>query len=776
MRHYRLKALACIAIVIFGILSALPGLLPSTLLQATPNWYSEHKPTLGLDLRGGSHLLLRVETDELFREQSLRLTDTSAQTRKDFKDDVIERTLEVVRRRMDETGVVEPLITRQGADGILVQLPGVEDPARIKELLGRTARLTFHLVAQAGNEPGSLIQVPGSQEGEVYPLEKNPLLEGGDLSDARLGFDATSQEPVVNFTLNGKGAETFANITRHNIGRAFAIVLDDTVITAPVIRSAISGGSGQISGSFTAREAGDLALLMRAGSLPAPLSVVEERTVGPELGQAAIDMGITTGLLGALLVLGFMLLAYGSWGLIANLSLLVYISLVMAVLAAMGATLTLPGIAGLILSLGMAVDANILINERIREESKHGVSGMYALHLGFQRAFGTILDSNITTLIAVGLLFMFGAGPVRGFAVTMAVGLVVSMFTSITVTRLVMEWRVRKLGRQPLNPGGLSLFDKLRNTRTLAFMKVRAVGILLSIVLSAGSLALLVTPGLNTGIDFKGGTLVEVHTSEETDAEQIRHAISMTAVGDAAVQSFGDEGQYLVRLPQLKNAPDNSSDNSSDTSSGIQTVKEAVLSIAPQAEFPRVEMVGPSVSNQFFETSMLAVLLAGVGMLGYLWFRFEHHFATAIMATLALDLSKTLGFFVLAGIEFNLTAIAALLALIGYSVNDKVVIFDRIRESLRQTPDMPFKELINQSLTSTLTRTLFTSVTTFLAILPMGIAGGDAVASFALPMLFGIVAGTSSSLFIAAPILQRLHERAIRKGWTQTQTQTQAAA
>ncbi|WP_409526062.1 protein translocase subunit SecD [Nitrincola sp. MINF-07-Sa-05] len=766
MRHYRLKALACIAIVVFGILSALPSLLPSTLLHETPDWYSEHKLTLGLDLRGGSHLLLRVETDELLSERTRQLGESSMQLEA-FKEDVVNRTLEVVRRRMDETGVVEPLVTRQGADGILVQLPGVEDPARIKDLLGRTARLTFHLVAQSGNEPGSLIQVPGSLPGEVYNLEQTSLLEGGDLSDARLAFDANNQEPVVNFRLNSHGAETFSTITRDNIGRAFAIVLDETVITAPVIRTTIGGGSGQISGNFTAREAGDLALLMRAGSLPAPLSVVEERTVGPELGQAAIDMGISTGILGALLVLGFMLLAYGTWGLIANFSLLVYLSLVIASLAALGATLTLPGIAGLILSLGMAVDANILINERIREESKRGVSGMYALHLGFQRAFSTILDSNITTLIAVGLLFMFGAGPVRGFAVTMAVGLAVSMFTSITVTRLIMEWRVRKLGRQPLNPGGLSLFDKLRQTRTLAFMKVRSFGIGLSILLSLGSIALLANPGLNTGIDFQGGTLVEIHTSETVNAEQIRQAVSMSVAGDAAVQSFGDEGQYLVRLPLLQPSTDSHANTAPSTS--IQTVKKAVLDIAPEAAFPRVEMVGPSVSNQFFETSMLAVLLAGVGMLGYLWFRFEHHFATAIMATLALDLSKTLGFFVLAGIEFNLTAIAALLALIGYSVNDKVVIFDRVRENHRLAPDMPFKELINQSLTSTLTRTLFTSVTTFLAILPMGIAGGDAVASFALPMLFGIVAGTSSSLFIAAPILQRLHERAIRKGWSQTQ-------
>ncbi|MDY0007777.1 MAG: protein translocase subunit SecD, partial [Spongiibacteraceae bacterium] len=559
-----------------------------------------------------------------------------------------------------------------------------------------------------------------------------------------------TREPVVNFSLNSQGGARFADITRANIGRAFAIVLDDEVITAPVIRTAIGGGSGQISGGFTAQSAADLALLLRAGALPAPLSVVEERTVGPDLGADAIRMGVQTGSLGAALTLAFMVLAYGRWGMIANAALLAYAVLVVAVLVTLGATLTLPGIAGLILSLGMAVDANILINERIREETRRGASARFALQQGFERAFGTILDSNVTTLIAVGLLFMFGTGPVRGFAVAMAVGLSVSLFTSVAVTRLLMEWRVRAAPRQPLVIGGLRWLDSIGQAGPIPFMKARGWGLVLSALLSLGSLLLLWQPGLNAGIDFEGGTLVEVRTAVPGNTETLRAALSRAGLDSVAIQAFGDDHGFLMRLPVQ-----------AGSQGAVETVRATLREASPGVQFPRVEVVGPSVSGGFFDTSVLAVILAGIGMFGYLWLRFERYFAVGAMLTLALDLTKTLGFFALTGLEFNLTAVAALLALIGYSVNDKVVVFDRIRENLRAGTTKPLRELIDESLTSTLTRTLFTSLTTFLALLPMGVAGGAAVASFALPLLFGVVVGTSSSILIAAPIVLVLGERAM---------------
>lgn len=759
MKSLSSRAVIYSLLILFGLLCAMPNILPTQLSQRLPAWYTDSTLALGLDLSGGSHLLLEVDTQELLiNAEKAQGNELSAAQRQALTSDAVERSLEVVRRRLDESGLVEPSITRQGNDGILVQMPGVADPSQIRELLGTTAKMTFHWVVDGERPNGPVMIVPGDAEGSSYRLEQRVALEGKHISDAQLAFNPDSGQPVVTFKLDKDGARRFADLTQRNIGRPLAIVLDEQVITAPVIRSVIAGGSGEISGNFTSSEASNLALLLRAGALPAPLKVIEERTVGPDLGSDAISMGISTGLLGAALVIGFMLAIYGRWGLIACAGLAVNVGLVFGALTLLGATLTLPGIAGIILSIGMAVDANILINERIREEARRGKSAMLALREGFDRAYATILDSNVTTLIAVSLLFMFGSGPVRGFAVTIGIGLLTSMFTAIAVTRLLMEWRVRKLGRRPLVMSGMRLLDWF-NGRPLNVMRGRFFGIGLSLLLSLASVVLFVKPGLNYGIDFSGGTVVEVN-APGTAVDQLRTALQQQGLGQVAIQEFGDGGHYLVRLPQT---------SAEQVASGapVDTLKSTVQSLSEQASFPRVEMVGPRVSGDFSQASILAVLLAGAGMLGYLWLRFEYHFALAATLTIALDLTKTIGFFALTGIEFNLTAVAALLALIGYSINDKVVVFDRVRENLRQTPDKPLLELLNQSITSTLTRTLFTSVTTFLALLPMAIAGGSAVASFAQPMLFGIVIGTSSSILIAAPILYFLGQRRNRQGLSQ---------
>src|SRR5690554_6516807 len=590
-----------------------------------------------------------------------------------------------------------------------------------------------------------------------YRLVKRVAMAGERIRDADMAFNPDTGEPVVNFKLDKPGARQFAEMTRNNIGRPLAIVLDDKVITAPVIRSEI-GGSGEISGDFTPREASELALLLRAGALPAPLHVIEERTVGPDLGSDAIAMGLTTGLLGAAMVIAFMIGLYGRWGLIACVGLTVNIGLVFGILSLLGATLTLPGIAGIILTIGMAVDANILINERIREESRQGKPAWMVLREGFGKAYRTILDSNFTTLIAVSLLFLFGSGPVRGFAVTIGIGLVTSLFTAIAVTRLIMEWRIRGHEREPLVISGVAMLDRL-SERGVSFMRGRVIGLVVSAVLSIAAIAMFVQPGLKYGVDFTGGTVVEVQAQGVT-VDQLRTTLQAQDLEDAAIQEAGADGRFLIRLPAEQGAP-------GATAEQVALLKAAVTSGEPTAEFPKVDMVGPKVSGGFSDATILAILLAGAGMLAYLWFRFESHFAWAATLTIALDLTKTIGFFALASVEFNLTAVAALLALMGYSVNDKVVVFDRIRENIRKTPDRPMLELLNDSISSTLTRTVFTSVTTFLALLPMGVAGGAAVASFALPMLFGIVIGTSSSVFIASPILFYLGQRRSRKGLAQ---------
>jgi len=823
MRSFYSRAVLFSLIIIVGLLSALPNVLPQSTTQHLPSWFTDNTFKLGLDLSGGSHLLMQVDIDDLrlndhqqlaeqitdaLREarifiqpvsvnknqliiipkDSNRLTEIKQIARSYIKDpkgglalfsieddhnrltitptkahsenltkDAVEHSLKVVRQRLNESGLVDPTITKQGSDGILVQLPGVDDPGYIRTLLGTTAKMTFHWAAN--EETSGVIKAQGMTEGEVYTLEERVALEGQHIKDANLVFSQENGQPVVSFELDKEGARLFGEMTKNNIGRSLAIVLDDKVITAPVIRSVIAGGRGEISGSFTVAEANELALLLRAGALPAPLNVIEERTVGPDLGSDSISMGITTGVIGAILVLVFMLAIYGSWGFIASLSLTLNIGLIFGVLSVLGATLTLPGIAGIILSIGMAVDANILINERIREETRRGKRALIALDAGFRRAYSTILDSNITSLIAISLLFMFGSGPVRGFAVAMAIGLITSMFTSISFTRLLMEWRVKRMPKQALlSISGIKSLDRLSNSK-IDFMRGRFVGITVSAILSLAAIGLFFQPGLKYGIDFSGGTVMEVQ-APDTNVEQLRKALQDKGFTQAAIQEFGDNDYYLVRLPM---------EGAEQVASGkvVESIKTTVTEISADASFPRVEMVGPKVSGDFRDATILAIVFAGFGMLAYLWIRFEYHFALAATLTIGLDLTKTIGFFVLAGVEFNLTAVAALLALIGYSVNDKVVVFDRVRENLRLTPDKPMLELLNESITSTLTRTIFTSVTTFLALIPMAVAGGSAVASFALPMLFGIVIGTSSSVFIAAPIVFWMGQQRLRKGLPQ---------
>jgi preprotein translocase subunit SecD len=366
---------------------------------------------------------------------------------------VVEQSIEVIRKRVDELGTVEPSIQRQGSDRILVEAPGEKDPARLKDIVGRTAQLTFHLVddnvsledaAQGNLPPGTLYLASAEEGGRPTVVEEAPLMSGEDLTDAQVSFESQTNEPVVSFRLSTAGARKFALVTTENVNKRFAIVLDQQVISAPVIREPITQGSGQISGSFTAETANDLSVLLRAGALPAKLAVVEERTVGPGLGADSIAAGERASVIGAIAVAAFMLVSYGLFGLFANFALVVNIVMIFAVITLLQGTLTLPGIAGIVLTMGMAVDSNVLIFERIREEQRLGRSPIAAIDAGFQRAFGTIVDANITTLIAAGVLFQLGSGPVRGFAVTLTVGILTTMFTAITFTRLLVAVWVRR--------------------------------------------------------------------------------------------------------------------------------------------------------------------------------------------------------------------------------------------------------------------------------------------------------------------------------------------
>jgi preprotein translocase subunit SecD len=504
MNFSRAKTLMVVGVCLLGALLCLPNLFP-----APAAWLPWRHIALGLDLRGGSYLLMQVDMAAIESERLDNLADSARSVllkadigyqnlaaqaanhrvflhlrdpaqhdaamaalhaipqsvRDEFTvnelpgnnvaislqaaalakrgTEAVQQSIEIVRRRIDATGVVDPQITRQGDNRIVVELPGVSDPERIKQLLGTTAKMTFHMVDPAvapgaPAPPGDLVLPDQDHPNETLAVSKHVEVDGSDLTDAQAGTDQVNGGWVVNFTFDSLGARKFAEVTRNNIGRRFAVVLDNRIITAPVIQSVIPNGQGRITGNFDAQRSTDLALLLRAGALPAPLQVVEERTVGPELGADSIRAGALSLAAGFLLVIGFMGTFYGLFGWYANIALVVNLMLMLAILSLFQAALTLPGMAGLLLTLGMAVDANILINERIREESRNGRTPLNAMETGFRRAFSTILDSNVTAFLAHVMLFVFGSGPVKGFALTITIGIVTTLFTATVLARLMM--------------------------------------------------------------------------------------------------------------------------------------------------------------------------------------------------------------------------------------------------------------------------------------------------------------------------------------------------
>jgi preprotein translocase subunit SecD len=516
----RWKAVAIVLTALIVCLFALPNFFSENTIRKWPSWAQRHM-VLGLDLQGGSSLLLEVDTAAVRKERLQGLADdvlrvlrqnkipftgrairgnsvevhvtrdsdlenalsklrelsqpltgfagTSGQRSLDVTESAglitltpsdaglterirqaVDQSIQIIERRVNELGLVEPTIQRQGTSRILVQVPGLQDPSRLKEILGKTAKLDFRMVDESmsveqalASHPPADSEILEGEGGEKYLIEKHVLVSGADLVDAQPGFDQRSSEPVVNFRFNSTGARKFAEATQQNVGKPFAIVLDNKVISAPVIREPILGGSGQISGHFTVQSANDLAILLRAGALPAPLTVIEERTVGPGLGQDSINAGEHAAYVGAALVVVFMLVTYGLFGLFANIAVAVNVAMIFGILSMLSATLTLPGIAGIVLTVGIAVDSNVLIYERIREEVRAGRSAINAIDAGFSRALATILDSNITTFIAAAVLFYIGTGPVRGFAVTLGIGILTSLFTAFTLTRLIVAYWVR---------------------------------------------------------------------------------------------------------------------------------------------------------------------------------------------------------------------------------------------------------------------------------------------------------------------------------------------
>ncbi|TYR31014.1 protein translocase subunit SecDF [Mesorhizobium microcysteis] len=819
----RWKTIAIWLTVLVAFVVAAPNLLPQSTLASLPDWMPKRQLTLGLDLQGGSHILLQIDRDDMVADRldtarddirialrdarvgytglsgsgrtvQVRVRDaeqieaakqalasltepvssglfgTGSVTELSMQEPepgllrftlteeginyrlatALNQSVEVVNRRVNELGTTEPIIQRQGEDRILVQVPGLEDPQRLKDILGQTAQLTFQMVDQSmpaaeavqGRPPaGSTVMYSNDDPPIPYIIENRVIVSGENLVDAQATFDQRTNEPVVSFRFDNQGASRFGQATQQGVGRLFAIVLDNHVISAPQIREPILGGSGQISGNFTVQTANDLAVLLRAGALPVDLNIIEERTVGPSLGQDSIEAGALATIVGGLLVFASMFLIYGKLGLIANIALFANLVMLIAILTALGATLTLPGIAGIVLTIGMAVDSNVIIFERVREEVSKGRSLVQSLDAGFQRALSTVLDANVTSFIVAAILFYVGTGPVRGFAVTLGIGLITTVFTAYTLTRwLIAAWWLRR--SKPTNlPAGLVHYMPLEPK--FRFMQVRNIAFAITGALTIAVAGLLFVKDFNYGIDFQGGSLIEVQAkAAEADPGDVRARLSELNLGEVQVQAFG-ERELMIRL-QTQEGGDNAEQ------SAMQLVRQA---LDADYEFRRIEVVGPTVSSELAMSGLIGILLSMLGMLVYIWLRFEWQFGVGAVVSTAHDVIMIVGVYLLLGLEMNLTSIAAILTVVGYSINDTIVIYDRIRETLRKYKKMPLEELINLSLNQTFSRTILTGVTTLLALGALYFFGGEVIASFVLPIILGIFIGTYSSLFVAGPML-----------------------
>jgi SecD/SecF fusion protein len=825
MLHFsRLKGALIVAACLLGALLAAPSLLaPGTL----PSWLPQSRINLGLDLQGGSYLLLEVDMQTVLKERLASLRSEVRQalskaqvphaglgvlsrgvtvqlgseqqvpaarkaladilrTRSDGSANVplleervegtrliltlssaavfdmaskaVDQSVSIVRRRIDETGVNEPVVARHGRDRILVELPGISDPDRIKRLLGSTAKLTFRMVARdVTQEDADTELLPyaenGRRSGKIAVLRRVEV-DGTNLTRASAGQDSRTGEWAVHFGLDRVGSKRFAEISSRHVGEPFAIVLDGKVISAPVIREPIIGGQGQITGNFTVEEANDLAVLLRAGALPAPLTVVEERSVGPSLGLDSINAGLLSIAAGFVFLVGFIVATYGPFGVFAAVALIANLALTLAGLSVLGATLTLPGIAGILLALGMAVDANILINERAREEARKTNGVVSALETGFRRAYRTIVDANVTTLIKMLILFAIGTGAIRGFAITISMGILISMFTAIVLVRLLIAYWLQYARPKTLQIG--TRWHVLPEGTTFPFMRARYSGLIASAFISTAAIGLAsFYPGLRMGVEFAGGIAIEARAPSAIDHAALRSGLAGLGLGPVQVQEFGSANDVVLRFEHPPG-------EKGGEQTAISKARDGVQQLLPGGEIRRVEVVGPTIGSELLRDGLWALAWAALVMFAYIAFRFEWPFAVGAIVTMFLDLTKTVGFFAITGFEFNLTSIAAILTIMGFSINDKIVVYDRVRENLTRYKRMPLAELIDLSINETLTRTVGTSVALFLAIAPLAMFGGPALREFAIVLLFGLVLATSSSIFIAAPILLNLGEKSLR--------------
>lgn len=695
----------------------------------------------------------------------------------------VNQALEIIRNRIDQFGVAEPVILRQGVDEIVVQLPGIDDPERAMKLIGQTAQLQFKLVADPGTTdlwalvnqaqqsgawnfgenlkllnravqsqlpPGTEIFFETTTDKNTGLEQKSPLLintnimmTGDMVKDAQVRFGGTFNEPMVTLDLTGRGGKIFAKVTSENVNRRFAIILDDVVKSAPVIREKILGGSAQISGNFTYEEAGDLAIVLRVGALPAPVDIIQNLTVGASLGHDSISKGLTSGLIGAALVVVFMLVYYRMSGAIANLALALNILLLFMGLAALQATLTLPGIAGIILSIGMAVDSNVLIFERMREEFALGKTVKSGVEGGYSKAFSTIVDSQVTTLITAFALFLFGTGPIKGFAVTLTLGILFNLFTTLFGTRLIYDI-LHSTGK--LKPLKFLRFTKKPNFNYMTIRNftfgfsafVTLIGLLAFIQIARGN--------ANLGVDFTGGTLLQYGASQPFSLDEVRKNIAEGNIDGADLQKVTNENRLIIKIKKTEDTVGHVTDQISTLLN--EKMGETGFTLDSQSE------IGSSVSDVLRTKAMQAIFISMVGVIIYLAVRFDFRFGVAAATSTLHDVIALLGICWLMDIEITLLIVTALLTLAGYSLNDTVVIFDRIRETTANSSSgTGMIEIINRSVNETLGRSIVTGTTTLLALLALLIFGGSVIHDFTLVLFIGIIFGTYSSVFVASPLL-----------------------
>lgn len=742
---------------------------------------------LGLDLQGGMHLVLEIDKSKL-KEEELK--------------GALDRALQILRNRIDELGVTEPEVVKQGKDRIMVQLPGVVDRERAREIIGKTALLEFKLVREPDdmrsilnqiNETlkttqgdtfdifsyfppaaraygilspyksfiDSLLRLPRVQEqipyGDtiqwgkevvlegykyypLYVLKKKPLLTGSAILDATLGV-GTQENPMgyrIDLTMTKETRRKWAQITGANIGRRIAIVLDGTVQSAPVVRERIPNGKSQITmADASMEESKTLAIILKAGALPAPLKIVEERSIGASLGNDSIRAGTRSLIIGAVLVFLFILAYYLKSGVVAILALILNLVFLLAVLSGLRATLTLPGLAGIVLTVGAAIDANVLIFERIREELEAGKTIRTAIVSGYQKVFSTILDANTTTFIAAIILFYFGTGPIKGFAVTLSIGLAASFFTAIFITRNVFEfWILKGLKSLPM----LSIFKN----PNFDFLKIKKPAFILSgILILSGIISLAIHQGPKYGVDFTGGYILEAQIEgEPVSSEEMRSALSKIGFEKATIQKYQQKNLFLIKVKESEENP-------------LEKLKSTLRKDFSDRgiSFPRQELVGPAISRGLQARATWVILLGMIGILIYVSIRFTFRFGIAAIVALIHDLLITIGILSITNTEFNIPIIAGLLTILGYSINDSIVISDRIRENIRLMRGTAFEKIINSSINQTLARTIITSLTTLLVLLSLYLFGGRILHGFSLTLLVGVVIGTYSSIFIVAPIV-----------------------